>query len=191
VIARCRTAPTPPPSGSTSEQEQLMAESSGFPESLTRRGVVAAAGGVGLGAVLTACGSDSKSNDASTSTSPPSQAPTTDAGTTTGSAPTKAAGNSGGGTPLGKTSDIPVGGGKIFADQKVVVTQPTAGQFKGFSAVCTHQGCTVGSVSGGTINCPCHGSKFHVADGSVANGPAAAPLPSKQVTVSGDEITMA
>jgi Rieske Fe-S protein len=166
-----------------------MAESSGFPEALTRRGVVAAAGGVGLGAVLTACGSDSKSNDASKSTSPPAQAPTTGAATT--SAPATTAAGGGGGTPLGKTSDIPVGGGKVFADQKVVVTQPTAGQFKGFSAVCTHQGCTVGGVSGGTINCPCHGSKFHVADGSVANGPAAAPLPSKQVTVSGDEITMA
>jgi Rieske Fe-S protein len=165
-----------------------MTESSGFPESLTRRGVVAAAGGVGLGAVLTACGSDSKSDDASDSTSPPSQAPTSDAGT--GSAPATRSSGSGGGTPLGKTSDIPVGGGKVFADQKVVVTQPTAGQFKGFSAVCTHQGCTVGGVSGGTINCPCHGSKFHVADGSVANGPATAPLPAKQVTVSGDEITM-
>jgi len=168
-----------------------MAERPGFPESLTRRGVVAAAGGAGLAAVLTACGgSDSSSDDASKTSSPsdsPSQARTTDssgAGATTSAA-------AGGGTPLGKTSDVPVGGGKIYADQKVVVTQPTAGQFKCFSAVCTHQGCTVASVSGGTINCPCHGSKFHVADGSVAHGPAAAPLPSKQVTVSGSEISLA
>jgi Rieske Fe-S protein len=174
---------------------QLMAESSGFPESLTRRGAVTAAGGVGLAAVLTACGgSGSKSDDTSKGSSPsatsasPSQAPTTDSGAGTGTTTPAAPG---GGTALGKTSDVPVGGGKVYADQKVVVTQPTAGQFKCFSAVCTHQGCTVGGVSGGTINCPCHGSKFHVADGSVANGPAASPLPAKKVTVAGGEITLA
>ena len=66
---------------------------------------------------------------------------------------------------------IPVGGGKIFADQKVVVTQPTSGEFKAFSAVCTHQSCVVADVSGGTINCACHGSKFDITTGAVKNGP--------------------
>ena len=28
----------------------------------------------------------------------------------------------------------------------------------GLSAICTHMGCTVRNVSGGTINCPCHGT---------------------------------
>ncbi|MYS19144.1 Ferredoxin subunit of nitrite reductase or a ring-hydroxylating dioxygenase [Streptomyces sp. DvalAA-14] len=163
-----------------------MPETSGFPVSPTRRGVVAAAGGVGLAAVLTACGSGSDSDSSSKASSPSSDAA---APATTGSGSTSAA--AGGGTALAKTSDIPVGGGKIFDDQKVVVTQPTAGQFKGFSAICTHMGCTVASVSGGTINCPCHGSKYHVADGSVANGPATQGLPAKQVTVAGDEITLA
>jgi len=177
-----------------------MAESSGFPESLTRRGVVAAAGGAGLAAVLTACGSGSSSGDAAkdTASSSPSQPSTTEAGTpSTGTGtPTTEAGTSttpaasGGGNGLAKTSDIPVGGGKVFADAGVVVTQPTAGQFKGFSSVCTHLGCTVADVSGGTINCHCHGSQFKVADGSVAHGPATAPLPAKQVSVSGGEITL-
>jgi len=170
-----------------------MAESHGFPESLTRRGVVAAAGGAGLAAVLTACGSDSSSDDSAkdpASSSPSQPATTTHAGTPTTDAGTTSAA-SGGGSALAKTSDIPVGGGKIFPSDKVVVTQPTAGQFKGFSAVCTHMGCTVAEVSGGTINCPCHGSRFHVADGSVAHGPASSPLPPKQVTVSGDEISLA
>jgi Rieske Fe-S protein len=94
------------------------------------------------------------------------------------------------GTVLGKTSDVPVGGGTIFKNEQVVVTQPAAGTFKGFSAVCTHQSCIVANVANGTINCNCHGSKFKIADGSVANGPASSPLPERSVTVTGDQITL-
>lgn len=89
-----------------------------------------------------------------------------------------------------KVADIPVGGGKVFGTVQVVVTQPKAGEFKAFSAVCTHQGCTVSSVKDGTINCPCHGSKFDMATGQVTAGPALSPLPSKTATVSGDSITI-
>jgi Rieske Fe-S protein len=153
---------------------------------------VAAAGGVGLAAVLAACGSDSDSDskaDSGADATPSGSS--SDAGATpSASGPTDASGG-GGGQALAKTTDIPVGGGKVFDAQKVVVTQPTAGQFKAFSAVCTHMGCSVSGVSDGVIVCPCHGSKFHVADGSVANGPATSPLPAKQVTVSGGEITLA
>ncbi|OII66035.1 iron-sulfur protein [Streptomyces sp. CC53] len=95
------------------------------------------------------------------------------------------------GAELAATSDIPVGGGKIFADEKVVVTQPVAGEFKAFSAVCTHQGCTVGSVTNGLINCPCHGSRFRVTDASVASGPADRPLPPREITVSDGTIRLA
>lgn len=94
------------------------------------------------------------------------------------------------GTPLAKTSQIQVGGGQIFADQNVVVTQPSRGEFKAFSATCTHLGCQVASVSDGTINCPCHGSQFSISDGSVAGGPAPAPLPAMKITVSKGEITL-
>ena len=76
----------------------------------------------------------------------------------------------------------------MYADAKIVVTQPTAGQYKGFTAVCTHQGCVVAEVAGGTINCGCHGSKFKAADGSVANGPAASPLAAAEITVHGNQI---
>jgi Rieske Fe-S protein len=92
---------------------------------------------------------------------------------------------------LAKTSDIPVGGGKILADKKIVITEPQAGSFKAFTAVCTHQGCTVDSVSGGTINCPCHGSKFSIANGSVVNGPAVSPLAPVSITVQGTSIVQA
>lgn len=114
-----------------------------------------------------------------------------------GSAP-PATGAAGGGAAappaanaLASTADIPVGGGKIFTAQNVVVTQPTAGTFKAFSTVCTHQGCAVTAVAGGTINCPCHGSKFRVADGSVAAGPAPKALASKNISVNGTSITLA
>lgn len=95
------------------------------------------------------------------------------------------------GTDLGPTSEIPVGGGKIFADESVVVTQPTDGDFKCFSAVCTHQGCLVANVDGGTINCTCHGSMFSIEDGSVERGPATSALGSVKITVDGGEITLA
>jgi Rieske Fe-S protein len=78
----------------------------------------------------------------------------------------------------------------VFADKKVVVTQPASGTFKAFSSTCTHQGCTVNKVAGGTINCPCHGSKFAIADGSVVHGPAQRPLEARQVTASGGELLL-
>ena len=92
---------------------------------------------------------------------------------------------------LARTADIPVGGGKILTDKKIVITQPKAGSFDAFTAVCTHEGCTVGSVAGGTINCPCHGSKFSIANGSVVNGPATSPLAPVPIKVQGISIIQA
>lgn len=88
-------------------------------------------------------------------------------------------------------ADIPVGGGKIFKTEGVVVTQPAAGTFKAFSATCTHQGCTVTSVKDGTIVCGCHNSVFDIADGAVRSGPARQPLPAKAISVEGDAVRLA
>ena len=92
---------------------------------------------------------------------------------------------------LALTSDVPTGGGKILADKKIVITQPRAGSFEAFTAVCTHQGCTVSSVSGGTINCPCHGSKFSLTNGSVVAGPAPSALAPVGIKVQGTSIVQA
>ncbi len=87
-------------------------------------------------------------------------------------------------------ADIPVGGGKVFKEQKLVITQPTRGSFKAFSAVCPHQGCLVGAIEDGEIQCPCHASRFAVADGAVLNGPAATGLPAERVVVAGTTVTI-
>lgn len=92
----------------------------------------------------------------------------------------------GGGKAIAKAADVPVGGGTVLKEEKLVVTQPTAGSYRCFSAVCTHQGCLVNKVADGTIDCPCHGSKFAVADGAVTKGPATRPLPEKKITVASD-----
>jgi Rieske Fe-S protein len=109
---------------------------------------------------------------------------------TTGSTPSSSSAAAAG-TELASLSDVPVGGGVILKDQKLVLTQPTAGEIKAFSSRCTHQGCAVGAVKDGLIVCPCHGSKFAIADGAPKDGPAQKPLEAAQVKVSGDKITLA
>jgi Rieske Fe-S protein len=137
----------------------------------TRRGVLAGAAGISATVALSACTKKDQSPSAGSS-SPATTSSSSAAGA------------------LAAVADIPVGGGKVFAKEKVVVTQPTAGDIKAFSAVCTHQGCTVAQVADGLIACPCHGSKFKVADGSVANGPATKPLATAKVTVADGKITL-
>lgn len=137
--------------------------------------------------LLAACG-----DDGDTASDPGSATSSSSAGgstpSDTGSSPAE---GGGGGDALASTSDIEVGGGTIFTDEKVVVTQPAEGDFKAFTSTCTHQGCQVESVSDGTINCPCHGSMFSIEDGSVQGGPASSPLSEVAITVDGDSIVLA
>ncbi|WP_435970866.1 Rieske (2Fe-2S) protein [Streptomyces sp. Qhu_M48] len=144
-------------------------------------------------ALTTGCGSDGGGDGGTASSAPATpDAPTgTGAPAETGTPAATSTAASPAGEALAKTSDIPVGGGTVFKEAKVVVTQPTAGEFKAFSAICTHQSCLVNKVADGTIDCPCHGSRFRVADGSVAKGPATRPLPAERIDVSGDSITLA
>ncbi|QXJ20022.1 Rieske (2Fe-2S) protein [Actinomadura graeca] len=154
----------------------------GGPAGNTRRGMLIGVGLAGVAGLAAACGG---SDD-------PSGGSEGDAGSG-GQAPSQggSGGAGAGGTALAAAADIPVGGGKIFEAEKVVVCQPAQGEFKAFSTTCPHRGCAVGSVSGGTINCPCHGSKFKITDGSVANPPAKEPLKERNVTVQGGKIMLA
>jgi Rieske Fe-S protein len=134
--------------------------------------------GAGLGlvtAVVAACSTYGKKTEAASES-----ATTTAAPTAGGTAPPAA-------KSIAKTADVPVGSGVIVDD--IVVTQPSAGVFKGFSAKCTHKGCMVDKVADGTIDCPCHGSKFNL-DGTVAKGPADKPLAAENISVQGDSIVL-
>jgi Rieske Fe-S protein len=155
---------------------------------INRRRALTGSAAIAVGVpVLAACGSGDEpaATDPSSSSTPspsdesPSE-PSTD-GTATPS----------GGAALASASDVPVGGCFVVASAKVVVTQPTEGDFKAFSAVCTHQGCLVESSSDGEIPCPCHLSHFSLEDGSPLSGPASAPLAPVEITVDGDTITQA
>lgn len=144
---------------------------------INRRRALSGSAAVAVGVpLLAACGGGSDSTASDTSTS--------DAGGSGGSGATS-------GAALASTSDVPVGGCFVASASKVVVTQPTAGDFKAFSAVCTHQGCLVETSSEGDIPCPCHGSTFSLEDGSVLSGPAGSALASVTITVDGDAITVA
>lgn len=89
----------------------------------------------------------------------------------------------GGGQLLARLNQVPPGGGIVVAKEAVVLTRTASGDVHAFSAVCTHQGCTVDRVSGGTIQCPCHGSRFDADTGAVRAGPAPRPLPPVTVQV--------
>ncbi len=165
----------------------------------TRRGVLLGVGLAGLGGALAGCSTTAVPYDANEAGVPPngpapagmpssgtmtSQAAPGSRATPSRSAPArKKAKPKLTGTVLGATSEIPVGGGAIYAAAKVVVTQPASGQYKAFSAVCTHVGCIVNKVTNGTIDCPCHGSEFKITNGAVVTGPAPSPLPARQIKI--------
>src|SRR5689334_31598 len=150
----------------------------------SRRTVLAGAGA----ARATALGGSSTFNSNSGGVDAPQGAQSTESSSGPAASGSGAGSGGGGAAVLAKTSDVPVGGGTILTDKKIVITQPQSGTFHAFTAVCTHAGCTVGSVSGGTINCPCHGSRFNISNGSVVNGPAASPLAPVTIKVQGTSI---
>lgn len=136
----------------------------------TALGVAAA----GIGATAAACSNSNSMPQGSNATT----------------AQTGDAGGSGAGSTLATTSQVPVKGGFINQDVAVVVTQPSAGEYKAFTAVCTHMQCIVGSVTNNVIQCPCHNSQYNASTGAVIAGPAPAPLAAKSIKVDGSNIVL-
>ncbi len=137
-----------------------------------RRIVFQGLGSLGVAVALAGCGSSGDGDGTATDGGGGGDAPAT-------------------GAALATTSEVPVGGGVVLGEQEIVVTQPTEGEFKAYTAVCTHQACLVSSVADGTITCDCHGSTFDAGTGEVTGGPAPAALTEVAITVDGDQILTA
>lgn len=136
---------------------------------ISRRAVLIAAGAASAAGALAACGGSGSSGTSSATGSSPTGSPTP--------GPTSASPS---GQPLGPAADVPVGGGLVYKDQGIVVTQVAAGSFAAFTAQCPHQGCLVSEVIDNQIVCPCHMSLFSATTGAVEQGPATkglAPIP--------------
>ncbi|MEV7615429.1 Rieske 2Fe-2S domain-containing protein [Streptomyces sp. NPDC089799] len=127
------------------------------------KGAAALAGTVGAGAALTACST------------------ATDSGGRTPATPTAP-------VEVGAAAEVPVGGAKLFREKKLLVSCPAEGQYKAFSAQCTHAGCILDKIEGDEANCPCHKSRFDVGTGKVLSGPASDPLPAVPVRVEGGKL---
>jgi Rieske Fe-S protein len=145
-----------------------------------------AGGGLLAASWLVACGSEEEPATGSSSAADGDQPSSSGSGGSGGGS----GGGAGGGEAIAATADIAVGGG-VIVDDKYVITQPVKGEFKAFTAICTHQGCPVGEVTGGQIVCPCHGSAYSIEDGSVVNGPAESPLAEEPISVDGGQVTLA
>ncbi|MCK9795507.1 Rieske (2Fe-2S) protein [Isoptericola sp. 4D.3] len=100
--------------------------------------------------------------------------------------------SAGAGTVVVALADVPVGGAVAakVSGQDVLVTQPAEGEVHAFSAICTHAGCTV-TPGEGELVCPCHQSRYALADAAVLGGPAPEPLPAIEVTVEGQDVVLA
>lgn len=172
---------TPEPTTAQTRHQQLQ-------QLVTDRRAVLRSAGVGgsavaATAVLAACGGSSSSGGGATGAAAASTASSSAAT----SAETTAASGGTAAKATVATSKVPVGGGVIL-EEKYVVTQPTSGEYKAFTAICTHQGCPVTSVEDEVIKCPCHGSEFSISDGSVKVGPATQALASYTATAEGSDV---
>lgn len=145
--------------------------SGSLPKPMSRRIVFHGFAGLGAAIALAGCGGGDDSSGGGDSTSGGSDVDN--------------------GTELAKVSEIPVGGGMVLTSEKIVITQPTAGTFEAFSALCTHQGTMVAGVEDGVIRCEAHGSQFSAEDGAVTQGPATEALPKVAIKKQGDAIVKA
>ncbi len=153
---------------------------------VNRRLVLLGAGAVGVAGVLAACGGgDDEASAGGGAAETPAQ---TEPGPTP--VETSEPPSDGGAAGVVAVADVPVGGGVVIAAERLVVTQPAEGEFKGFDSTCTHQACQVAEVADGEIKCPCHGSRYSIEDGSVVGGPAPDPLTEVGLAVEGDQVVL-
>ena len=154
----------------------------------SRRIVFQGLSALGVAAVLAGCGGREQQQPQASQPSEPSTSEPSSPGKpspgekSTKDSPARA---------LAATAEIPVGGGIVLTDARIVITQPQRGEFRAFSAVCTHEGQTVGRVEDNTITCLFHGSQYDAATGNVTTGPATAALAPVRIAVKSGSIVRA
>lgn len=83
-------------------------------------------------------------------------------------------------------TEVPIGSAVIV--DKIIIAQPTEGQFVAYSTTCPHQGSPITQVDGDTVRCPSHGSVFNIATGEPVSGPAATGMSTVPVREEGDAV---
>ncbi|EFK55351.1 Rieske 2Fe-2S domain-containing protein [Corynebacterium genitalium ATCC 33030] len=83
-------------------------------------------------------------------------------------------------------TQVPVGSAVIV--DKLIIAQPTEGEFLAYSTVCPHQGNPISQVNGDTVRCPAHGSSFDIATGEPVEGPAQSGMTPAPVRQEGDTV---
>jgi HEAT repeat protein len=95
---------------------------------------------------------------------------------------------------LGYAKDLALGSMKAVqaGDREILLVNLDTGIYA-IQNTCTHRGCRLsdGTLEGGIVHCPCHGSAFNVKTGEVVNGPAKTPEPAYAVVLENGEITVA
>lgn len=132
----------------------------------TRRAVLAAGGALAAAGTLAACGGGN--DDTGGSDSAPK----------------------GAGAGLVALDKVPVRGAVSATGpkgEKLIVARPDQDTAVAFSAICTHQGCTV-EPAGSQLHCPCHGSVYNALTGKNVSGPAPRPLAKFPVRVKAGEV---
>lgn len=91
-----------------------------------------------------------------------------------------------------KLSEVPVNSGKIFkfGNKPGILVHTAAGEFKAFSAVCTHLECIVQYRDDTKqIWCACHNGQYNLS-GKNIGGPPPRPLEEYKVNTRGDEVVV-
>lgn len=145
--------------------------------------------------VISACGGGSGSSGSASSTASSSDSASGSESTSSDASSSSASDTatqeaSGGGRAIARASEVAPGSATKFKDSgtPALLVHLDSGEFAAYSAICTHQQCTV-AYRGGQLACPCHGSIYDPANGAqVVSGPAPRPLPEIPVEVRGGEV---
>ena len=92
---------------------------------------------------------------------------------------------------VAKTSDISDGEIRTFTvEEKKVAIARIGSEFFAIDDVCSHAQCSLGegTLIDHEVECPCHGSRFDVTDGSVRFLPATQPVNTYKIKLEEEDV---